>query len=82
MDKICNICQFIHFKIMKHYDIVAGKNWYRHKLAEVIIKPKCEIIYNQVIATARPVGANRPDIIYIVIDIMMIDVSCPFTSRS
>ena len=44
------------------------------------MRPKCKIIYDQVIATTRPVGANRPDII--VKDISknkayIIDVSCP-----
>ena len=79
-DRHNNICQYIHFKILKHYNIDTGENWYRHKPAEVILKPTCEIIYDQVIATTRPVGANRPDII--IKDISMkkayiIDISCP-----
>ena len=64
-DRHNNICQYIHFKTLKHYGIDTGENWYRHKPADVTLRPKCEIIYDQVIATTRPVGANRPDIIYI-----------------
>ena len=65
---------------MKYYILDVGENWYRHKPSEVIIKPKCEIIYDQVIATTRPIGANRPD--FIVKDMndkkaYIIDVSCP-----
>ena len=65
---------------MKYYNLDVGENWYRHKPADVIIKPKCEIIYDQVIATTRSIGANKPDIT--VKDMSdkkayIIDVSCP-----
>ena len=62
-DRHNNICRYIHFKILKHYNMDVGENWYMHKPAEVIIKPSCEIVYNQVVSTTRPIGANRPDII-------------------
>ena len=41
---------------------------------------KVEIIYDQVIATDRPVGANRPDLIVRDVakkKVMIVDVSCP-----
>ena len=79
-DRHNSICQYIHFKILKHYNIDVGENWYKHNPAEVIIKPKCEIVYDQVIATTRPIGANRPDIIVKDMNSNMayiIDVSCP-----
>ena len=79
-DRHNNICKYIHYKISQHYDLDVGDNWYKHKPADVIIKPACEIIYDQVIKTTRPVGANRPDII--VKDMKkkkayIIDISCP-----
>ena len=58
-----NICKYIHFKILNHHKISTGENWYRHMPAEVTMSNKCEIIYDQLIATTRPVGASRPDII-------------------
>ena len=75
-----NICKYLHFKILKHYKMDTGENWYRHIPKEVIMKNKCEVIYNQLIATTRPVGANRPDII--IKDMaqkkaIIIDVACP-----
>ena len=58
----------------------VGENWYRHEPREVIIKDKCEIIYDQTILTTRPIGANRPDII--IKDMtkrkaFIIDIACP-----
>ena len=58
-----NICKYVHFKILKHYNIDVGENWFRHNPAEVVSKNKIEIIYDQIILTTRPVGANRPDIL-------------------
>ena len=75
-----NICRYLHYKISQHYNLNVGENWYRHEPGDVTINDKCEIIYDQSIATTRPIGANRPDIIikdkthkkaYI------IDVACP-----
>ena len=58
----------------------VGENWFKHIPAEVVMKNKIEVIYDQVILTTRPVGANRPDIL--VKDLnnkkaYIIDVSCP-----
>ena len=75
-----NVCQYIHQNILKSYSLPCGKNWYIHKPVDVIINQSVEIIYDQVISTDRPIGANRPDII--VKDVakkkaLIIDVSCP-----
>ena len=75
-----NICQYIHFRILKHYKLDAGANWFKHKPREVVIGKNVEIIYDQLISTTRPIGANRPDLI--IKDVarkkaFIIDVSCP-----
>ena len=57
-----------------------GRSWFDHKPADVIMQKKVEIIYDQVIATYRPVGANRPDLIVRDIakkKVMIVDVACP-----
>ena len=58
-----NICQYIHFKALNHYKVATGDNWFRHKPADVVLRNNVEVIYDQIITTSRPVGANRPDII-------------------
>ena len=75
-----NICKYIHFKILKHFHIDTGENWFKHKPPEVISKGMVEVIYDQTILTTRPVGANRPDIL--IKDLgnkkaYIIDISCP-----
>ena len=75
-----NICRYIHYKILQHFGLQVGENWFLHNPPEVTVSDKCEIVYDQTIVTARPVGANKPDII--VKDKMdkktlIIDVSCP-----
>ena len=65
---------------MNHYLVKTGDNWFRHEPADVVLNDKCEIIYDQVIATIGPVGANCPDIIVkdkITKKALIIDVSCP-----
>ena len=57
-----------------------GDNGIRHSPADVMIKDKIEVVYDQTILTTRPVGANRPDIL--VKDLAnkktyIIDISCP-----
>ena len=58
-----NVCKYIHFKALKHYNMDVGENWFRHEPAEVMINKKVEVVYDQAIMTSRPVGANRPDIL-------------------
>ena len=75
-----NVCQYVHFKILKHYNIDVGENWYKHNPAEVVTKNKIEVIYDQTILTTRPVGANRPDILIKDLEkkkAYIIDISCP-----
>ena len=75
-----NICQYIHFKALQHFKVETGDNWFRHKPMDVVLRNNVEIIYDQFIATSRPIGANRPDII--IKDVankkaFIIDISCP-----
>ena len=58
----------------------VGENWFRHNPPDVVIKNRVEVIYDQIILTTRPVGANRPDIL--IKDLgnkkgYIIDISCP-----
>ena len=75
-----NVCKYIHYTILQHYDIPCAKSWFAHKPVEVIYQKNVEIVYDQVIQTSRPIGANKPDII--VKDLasrktLLIDISCP-----
>ena len=75
-----NVCQYVHFEIMKHFAFPCGSNWYAHKPCDVIMSKKVEIVYDQVITTDRPVGANRPDILVrdkVNKQVYIVDVSCP-----
>ena len=75
-----SICQYIHFKVLEHYKMDIGANWFKHKPKEVVMGKNVEIIYDQLISTTRPIGANRPDLI--IKDMarkkaFIIDISCP-----
>ena len=75
-----NICKYLHFKILSHYGMEVGNNWYYHAPADVLRGKKVEIIYDQTITTTRPIGANRPDIIIKDMNVkkaFIIDVACP-----
>ena len=75
-----DICRYLHYKILEYYKMEVGKNWFMHNPPDVVIDKDVEIIYDQVIMTTRPIGANRPDII--IKDrnqkkAIIIDVACP-----
>ena len=74
------MCKYVHYKIMKAYAVECAENWYAHVPTDVILMKSCEIIYDQVIYTYKPVACNRPDIIVkdlIREKVFIIDVSCP-----
>ena len=57
-----------------------GECWFTHIPKDVILGNGVEVIYDQVIATDRPVGANRPDIIVRDLrskEVWILDVACP-----
>ena len=69
---------------MKEYAFPCAPNWYVHEPVEVVRSQNVEIIYDQFIATDRPIGANRPDIL--VRDkanmvVYIIDISCPMEAN-
>ena len=75
-----SLCQYVHYEVMKYFALPCGANWYAHSPKEVMMTKSVEIVYDQVISTDRPVGANRPDIL--VRDKLnrktyIIDISCP-----
>ena len=74
------VCKYIHFEILEAYSIPRGNNWYVHEPKEVVMGKSVEVIYDQVLSTDRPVGANRPDIVIRDMSkkrVWIIDVSCP-----
>ena len=75
-----NVCRFIHHSILKAYGIPCGDNWFTHSPKEVVLQNNVEVVYDQTLQTARPIGANRPDIV--VRDLsskkaLVIDIACP-----
>ena len=58
-----NLCQYVHYEVMKHYGFACGSNWYVHKPKDVVLSKNVEIAYDQTMTTDGPVGANRPDIL-------------------
>ena len=75
-----NVCKFVHHAILKDYEIPCGDNWFAHTPKEVILQKNVEVVYDQVIHTSRPIGANRPDLV--VKDMskkkaLIIDIACP-----
>ena len=74
------VCKYVHFKVLEGYSIPRGDNWFVHEPREVVMERNVEIIYDQVLSTDRPVGANRPDIVVRDMSkkkVWVIDVSCP-----
>ena len=58
-----NVGRYVHMKVCNYYSISTPSNWYLHKPKDVIICKMVEIVWNQVILTDRPCGANKPDIL-------------------
>ena len=57
-----------------------GNNWHSHRPKEVIRTNNVEILYDQILSTDRPIGANRPDIVIkdkLARKAYVIDISCP-----
>ena len=74
------VCKYIHYKVLEAYSIPRGENWFAHSPKDVILGNGVEVVYDQVIATDRPVGANRPDIIVRDLrrkEVWILDVACP-----
>ena len=75
-----NVCKYVHQKVLQAFGIDCSKNWFSHKPQEVVLKRNVEVVYDQVIATDRPIVCNRPDILVKDIEnkrILVIDISCP-----
>ena len=75
-----SVCKYVHYKILEAFSIPRGENWFVHSPRDVTNANGIEIIYDQVITTDRPVGANRPDIIVRDLrrkKVWILDISCP-----
>ena len=57
------VWKYIHFKILEAFSIPRGENWFVQSLRDVVLGNGVEVICDQIIATDRPEGAHRPDII-------------------
>ena len=55
--------KYIHFKILEAFSIPRGENWFVQSLRDVVLGNGVEVVCDQIIATDRPEGAHRPDII-------------------
>ena len=79
-DRHNQLCQYIHYELLKHYGFPIGPNWNAHKPCDLVLSKNVEIAYDQIISTDRPIGANRPDIL--IRDLggkktYIVDISCP-----
>ena len=74
------VCKYVHFMALKCYSLEQGNNWHSHRPKEVIRTNNVEILYDQILSTDRPIGANRPDIVIkdkLARKAYVIDISCP-----
>ena len=75
-----NVGRYVHMKVCNYYSISTPSNWYLHKPKDVIICKMVEIVWNQVILTDRPCGANKPDMVIkdmVKKKVYLIDFACP-----
>ena len=74
------VCKYVHYMVMKNFGFQCAPNWFVHTPVEVVRSKSVGIVYDQLITTDRPIGANRPDLL--VRDKLnkkayIIDISCP-----
>ena len=74
------VARYVHHVICNNLGVQVVRKWHVHKPPEVFIDTRYEILWDMVIATDRPCGANRPDIVVrdkVARKAYVIDVSCP-----
>ena len=57
------VARYVHHSICDKLGVPIVKKWHLHKPPEVFMDSRYEIIWDMVLPTDRPCGANRPDIV-------------------
>ena len=60
-----NVCQYIHWRLCKKFDLEATKHWYEHKPKGCVENEKVKVLWDFVIQFDREIIARKPDIILI-----------------
>ena len=79
-----NVCQYIHWRLCKKFDLEATKNWYEHKPKGCVENEKVKLLWDFVIQCDRDIIARNPDIILIDKEnklTKIIDVAIPGDAR-
>ena len=74
------VARYVHHSICDKLGVPTVKKWHLHKPPEVFMDSRYEIIWDMVLPTDRPCGANRPDIVVREKEkkkAYIIDVACP-----
>ena len=58
-----NAAAYMHWKILKHYNIKANDKWYEHQPETVTENEKVTILWDMQVHTDKTIKANKPDII-------------------
>ena len=57
------VAAYVHYKILQHYNIQVGDNWYQHEPKTVTTTKEVTVLWDMPISTDRELKANRPDIV-------------------
>ena len=57
------VAAYVHYKILQHYNIQVGDNWYQHEPKTVTTTKEATVLWDMPISTDRELKANRPDIV-------------------
>ena len=79
-----NVCQYIHWRLCKKFDLEATKNWYEYKPKGCVENEKVKLLWDIVIQCDREIIARKPDIILIDKEnklTKIIDVAIPGDAR-
>ena len=59
------VAAYVHYKILQHYNIQVGDNWYQHepKTVTTMKENSITVLWDMPISTDRELKANKPDIV-------------------
>eukprot|EP00794_Sanderia_malayensis_P016665 gene16665-biopygen14077 len=60
-----NVCQYIHWRLCKKFDLEATKNWYEHKPEGCVENEKVKLLWDFVVQCDREIIARKPDIVLV-----------------
>ena len=58
-----NAAAYMHWKILKHYNIKANDKWYEHQPETVTENGKVTMLWDMQVHTDKTIKAKKPDII-------------------